>query len=262
MILNLFYLQKIQSALVSKTLPIVQEKCSLIPAKVTFSAYQATGKPDDLWSQICVKRDECDNAMMKIKGMAFFFSSASVVEKKVNENDLDDDKDGEVEIKEGNSQGEKKMFWPAISCWIALQSLDGVRVSTIPGHSALLETEMEVTAKSLQDCTRGKEENVVTPLCTTVKDHNNSFLQRKVDLSFQHCLEKLQSQILEEPIPSIHGSERVVRLQVASPIFASELQNRAIPALIRAGLVLDIFGIESAKESKSSIQVPRRRCPK
>ena len=110
---------------------------------------------------------------------------------------------------------------------------------------------MEVTAKSLQDCTRGKEENVVTPLCTTVKDHNNSFLQRKVDLSFQHCLEKLQSQSLEESIPSIHDSERVVRLQVATPIFASELQNRAIPALIRASLVLNIFEIESAKESES-----------
>jgi len=84
-----------------------------------------------------------------------------------------------------------------------------------------------------------------------VKDHNNSFLQRKVDLSFQDCLEKLQYQILEEPILSIRGSERVVRLQVTSPLFASELQNRAIPALIRVGLVLDIFRIESVKESES-----------
>lgn len=250
MILNLFHFQKIRSALVSKILPVVQEKCSLISAKVTFNAPQATGKLDDLWSQICAKRDECDNAILKIKGLAFFFSSVAVVEKKVNENDGDDEQDGEDEIKEGTSQGKKKIFWPAMSYWIALQSRDGVRVSTIPVHSALLDTEMEVTAKSLQDCTRGKEENVVTPLCTTVKDHNNSFLQRKVDLSFQHCLEKLQSQVLEEPIPSIHGSERVLRLQVASPIFASELQNRAIPALIRAGLVLDIFGIETARESE------------
>lgn len=110
---------------------------------------------------------------------------------------------------------------------------------------------MEVTAKSLQNCTRGKEENDVTPLCTTVKDHNNSFLQRNnKDLSFNHCLEKLQSQILEEPIPSIYGSEHVVRLQVVSPIFVLELQNRAIPAFIRAGLVLDIFGIESVTESE------------
>ena len=246
-----FTFQKIRSALVSKILPIVQGKCSLISAKVTFSASQATGNLDDLWLQVCAKRDECDKAMMKTKGMAFFFSSVAVVEKKANENISDEDKDGEDETREENSQRKKKIYWPAISYWIALQSQDGVRVSTIPVHSALLETEMEVTAKSLQDCTRGKEENVVTPLCTTVKDHNNSFLQEKVDLSFQYCLEKLQSQVLEEPIPSIHGSERVVRLQVASPIFATELQNRAIPALIRAGLVLDVFGIESASESES-----------
>lgn len=67
-------------------------------------------------------------------------------------------------------------------------------------------------------------------------------------MSFEHCLKTLQSQVLEEPIPSIHGSERVVRLQVESPIFASELQNRAIPALIKAGLVLDIFGIETTRD--------------
>ena len=135
MILNLFHFQKIRSALVSKILPIVQEKCSLISAKVTFNAPQATGKLDDLWSQICAKRDECDNAILKIKGLAFFFSSVAVVEKKVNENDGDDEQDGEDEIKEGTFQGKKKIFWPAMSYWIALQSPDGVRVSTIPIHS-------------------------------------------------------------------------------------------------------------------------------
>ena len=116
---------------------------------------------------------------------------------------------------------------------------------------------MEVTAKSVQECSRGKEENAVAPLCTTVKDHNNSFLQRKVDVSFQHCLEALESQILEEPLPSIQGSERVVRLQVQSPVFSSELQNRAIPALTRAGLVFDVFGIENVKESESQQSLGR-----
>ena len=130
-------------------------------------------------------------------------------------------------------------------------------MSTIPVHSALLDTGMEVIAKSVQECLRGKEENAVAPLYTTVKDHNNSFLQRKVDVSFQHCLEALESQILEEPVPSIHGSERVVRLQVQSPVFSSELQNRAIPALTRAGLVFDVFGIENVKESESQQSLGR-----
>ena len=216
---------------------------------MTYVASQPTKNPDDLWLQICAKRDECDNAMKKIRGVAFFFSSVAVVEKKVKENDSQEDKEGDEE--RANSQGKKKMYWPAVSYWIALQSRDGLRVSTVPVHSALLETDMEVTAKLLQDCTTGKEENAVAPLCTTVKDHNNDFLQRKVDLSFQHCLEALQSQVLEEPVASIRGRERVVRMQVVSPIFASELQNKAIPALIKAGLVLDVFGIGNPSEAEN-----------
>ena len=138
------------------------------------------------------------------------------MEKKVQENECEG-KDGDEETANDNSQKKKKIYWPAISYWIALQSRDGLSMLTIPVHSALLDTGMEVTAKSVQGCSRGNEENAVAPLCTTLKDHDNSFLQRKVDVSFQHCLEVLESQILEEPVPSIHGSECVVRLQVGSP---------------------------------------------
>jgi len=56
---------------------------------------------------------------------------------------------------------------------------------------------------------------------------------------------------LEEPVPSIHSSKRVVHLQVGSSVFSSELQNGAIPALNRAGLIFDVFGIENVKESES-----------
>ena len=140
----------------------------------------------------------------------------------------------------------KKVCWPAISYWIAMQSPDGLQVSTVPVHSALLNTGLDVTAKLLPDCKRGREEYAVAPLCTTVKDHNNSFLQRKVDQSFDFCLEKLQSQVLEEPVSQIQGCEKVVRLQAVCPVFASELQSRAIPALVRAGLQFDIFGLQSA----------------
>ena len=52
-------------------------------------------------------------------------------------------------------------------------------------------TGTEVTAKSVQECSRGKEENAVAPLCTTLKDHNNSFLQRKVDVSFRRYWKSL-----------------------------------------------------------------------
>ena len=37
----------------------------------------------------------------------------------------------------------------------------------------------------------------------------------------------------------------MVSLQAICPVFASELQTRAIPALVRAGLQFDVFGLES-----------------
>ena len=52
-----------------------------------------------------------------------------------------------------------KVYWPAISYWLAIQFVDGLRVSTVPLDSALLKTGMEVTPKSLPDCKRGQEEN-------------------------------------------------------------------------------------------------------
>ena len=171
-------------------LPVFQEKCSVISAKVTYNTSQEARDLDKLWLEICAKRDVCDRAMKKIKDTAFFFSSVAVVEKKVQENECEEGKDGDEETANNNSQKKKKIYWPAISYWIALQSRDGLRMSIIPVHSALLDTGMEVTATSTQGCSRGKEENAVAPLCTTLKDHSNSFLQRKVDVSFQHCLER------------------------------------------------------------------------
>ena len=159
-------------------LPVVQEKCSVISSKVTYNTSQETRYLDKLWLEICAKRDACDRAMKNIKEMAFFFSLVAVVEKKVQENECEEGKDGDEETANDNSQKKKKIYWPAISYWIALQSRDGLSMSTIPVHSALLDTGMEVTAKSVQGCSRGKEENAVAPLCTTLKDHNNSFLQR------------------------------------------------------------------------------------
>ena len=204
--------------------------------------------PNDLWLRICVKRDECDKAMKKIKEVAFFFSSVALVKKKSTTRIVKKTKKITKKWRIKVLKVRKNIYWPAISYWVALQSRGGLRVSTNPVHSALLDTGMEVSAKSVQEYTRGKEDSAIAPLCTTRKDHNNSFLQRKVNKSFEHCLESLDSEVLEEPVPSIHGSERVVRLQVTSPIFSSDVKNKAIPALTKADLVFDVFGIENVKQ--------------
>ena len=80
----------------------------------------------------------------------------------------------------------------------------------------------------------------------TIKDHKNELLQRKVDLSFEHCIETLQSQVLDKPIGPIRGCERVVRL--ICPSFVVELQRKVIPALLKAGLQFDVCGIQNASE--------------
>ena len=197
---------------------------------------------DDLWLNICQKRDECDEKIKKMKGVAFFFSSVAALERrnkekrqKANNQEQEDDQNDELQEK----------YWPAITYWIAVQSSNGMRVSTVPLHSALLETGMEVTAKALPVCKRGGEEDSCAPLCTTLKDHNNHFIQTKVDASFSHGLQLLQDQLIEEPLESLHASERVVRLQVVCSVFTAKLRDKLIPSLVSSGLQFDVFGIEA-----------------
>ena len=108
---------------------------------------------------MCQKRDESDEAMKKIGGVAFLFSSAERKEKNKEPNEEDDEEDESEYLK----STKKEVYWPVISYWIAMQSPDGVQVSTVPVHSALLNTGMEITAKSLPDCKKGKEEYAVSP---------------------------------------------------------------------------------------------------
>ena len=104
---------------------------------------------DDLWLKICLKREECDEKIKNMKGVAFFFSSVAALEKrskekgeKANSQEQEDDQNDELPEK----------CWPAIPYWIAVQSSNGMRMSMVPLHSTLLETGMEVIAKALPVC--------------------------------------------------------------------------------------------------------------
>ena len=103
---------------------------------------------------------------------------------------------------------------------------------------------MEVIAKALPVGTRGNEEESCAPLCTTLRDHNSHFMQTKVDMSFPHSLQLLQDQLVEEPLESVHASERVVRLQVVCSLFSAKLRDKLIPSLVSSGLQFDVLDIE------------------
>ena len=56
--------------MLSKVLPTVQGTCSLLAAKLSYSKHEGMSC-DDLWLNICQKRDECDEKIKKMKGVAF-----------------------------------------------------------------------------------------------------------------------------------------------------------------------------------------------
>jgi len=99
----------------------------------------------DLWLNICQKRDECDEKIKKMKGVAFFLSVAALEKRskekveKANSQEQEDDQNDELPEK----------YWPAINYWIAVQSSNRMRIATVPLHSALLQTGMGITAKTL-----------------------------------------------------------------------------------------------------------------
>ena len=211
----------------------MQGTCSLLSAKISYNKNEGISFKDQ-WRNICQKRDECDERIKKMKGVAFFFSSIATLETRTKEKSekANNEKEDE-EYDEQNDEVQEK-HWPAMTYWIAVQSSNGMRVSTVPLHSTLLQTGMEVTAKALPVCKRGKEKQSCAPLCTTLTDHNNNFMQSKVDMSFSNSLELLQDQLLEEPLESIHASERFVRLQVVSRTFIAKLRDKLIPSLVSA----------------------------
>ena len=241
--------------MVSKVLPAVQENCSLLSAKVSHSKHVGLSC-DDLWLNICQKRDECDEKIKKMKGVAFFFSSVAAVEKRSKEKGKGETSSSQEQENDQNDELPEK-YWPAISYWIAVQSSNGMRVSTVPLHSALLQTGMEVTAKALPVCKRGKEEESCAPLCTTLKDHSNQFIQNKVDTSFSHTLKLLQDQLIEEPLEPLHATERAVRLQVVCNLFNAKLRDKLIPSLVSSGLQFDVFGIEACHLHSDEPQVTK-----
>ena len=190
----------------------MQRSCSLLSAKVSYGTNEQHRNVEELWRNICQKRDECDEAIKtNVSGVAFFFSSVAVLERRIKSKKRKENSEDEED--EENERSEKT-YWPAITYWIAVQSPNGMRVSTVPLHAALLHTGMEVTANAMPECKRGNEEKSAAPLCNTLKDHNNQFLQNKVDISFSNGMEILRYQLLDEPMSSLHGSERVVRMQV------------------------------------------------
>ena len=106
------------------------------------------------------------------------------------------------------------------------------------------ESDSESPVKVAKVCKRENEEDSCAPLCTTLKDHSNHFIQTEVNMSFSHSHQLLQDQLVDEPLESPHASEHVVRLQVVCSLFTAKLRDKLIPSLVSSGLQFDVFGIQ------------------
>jgi len=86
------------------------------PAKVSFrrgdNDTRLSTKLDDQWLKIYNKRDECDQALKKIQGLAFFSSVISTIESRVDKDKIEREPDEEVE--EQKKKTKSVIYWPAI----------------------------------------------------------------------------------------------------------------------------------------------------
>ena len=108
---SLFIFQGIPSALLSKVLPTVQGTCSLLSTKLSYSKHEGMSC-DDLWLDICQKRDECDEKIKIMKGVAFFFSSVAALEIRSRE------KGGNAnsqEQEDDHNDNLREKYWPALT---------------------------------------------------------------------------------------------------------------------------------------------------
>ena len=101
--------------------------CSLLSAKISYNKNEGISFKDQ-WRNICQKRDECDERIKKMKGVAFFFSSIATLERRTKEKSekANNEKEDE-EYDEQNDEVQEK-HWPAMNYWIAVQSSNGMRV--------------------------------------------------------------------------------------------------------------------------------------
>ena len=119
--------------MLTSLLPCLARSCQLsrelfflLSAKLAYSKHEGMSC-DDLWLYICQKRDECDEKIKKMKGVALFVSSVAALEKRSKEKG---EKANSHEQEDNQNDELPEKYCPAIAYWIAVQSSNGLRVTT------------------------------------------------------------------------------------------------------------------------------------
>ena len=193
--------KRLRDLLQCKVLPIVQKTCSVIAVKCVWRVSDEENAQG--WRYICEKRDECDQALKKLRDVSFFFSAISTAnygaskgsgggknrKRSREESGQDEDVDGmeNAVLSQGSRvvlSNDKKLI-PSVSYWIACQTRNGVPANTRPIQEALLACDVEVTFSK----TSSRAQNdILNKLCQVIKDHKNPCMMQLVSSSYRFCL--------------------------------------------------------------------------
>lgn len=260
--------KSIRDAVVSYVIPAVQRRFCLVSAQCVWRVEGTSESMQKAWELVCEKRSECDSTLETVPGVAFYFSAIAAKEsqprgkkKTSNPNDgIDEEDENEIPCSQRslptndvskcsaiNAAVEKGRL-PGITYWVAFESPNGAPISLVNMHRRLLECEVEMDTKILNNRT-GNPGEMIKQLCMALKDHSSSYLGDIVNASFQACCDDAMQDIdederLEDAKEELR--ERVLRFVVVKDQYAKEMKG-VVDALVRSGLQVDVNGLERAK---------------
>ena len=182
--------------------PIVRNRLSVVTAQCVWRVQRKD--LSEAWTLVCKKREECNQALMTLPGLEFFFSAIGVKEptKKAKEKDENESDDvGEESGVQESSQipqasersfamaAEKKRF-PSFSLWMGFTSSTGAPVSLLPIEKVLLSCEVEINVQIQKTA-----EKSIKSLFPVLKDHNSSYVTELVEASFQATIADTADQL-------------------------------------------------------------------
>lgn len=265
--------KSIRDAAISYMIPEVQGKFCAVSA---ICVWRVEDKPSSLsraWELICEKRSECDSAIDDLNGVAFYFSSITTSESAKREkgkraldecDEIEDEEEASISCSQDDNQCEistssaiksaiQKGRLPTIVYWIALESPNGAPVSLVNLQRNLLKCDVEIDTRILS-LSKGTpaQRNTTKRLCSTLKDHNSSYIGQIVSFSYEMCFCEATNQLdinLDESKEEME--EHVLRFVVHNTPNPRSLQT-AVDSLLRAGLVMDVIGLQTATTKASS----------
>ena len=258
----------IRDVILSYMVPAVQDKFYIVHAKATWRVEKDADSLTKAWKLVCEKREECDDVLNGLGNLVFYFSSISSYEppkskekgkgKGASSKSAMEDEQSELLPQSQQPSGYglsssinvavEKGRYPAICYWMAFASPNGAPISLAPIRRRLISCDVEVDVKVIANSRHKKIDEMTRSLCYVMKDHNSSFMKDIVGSSFDYCRQEAILQLEQDGLISEDEEdtpECVLRFALLKPNHCQGI-NKVLRALTRAGLKMDLKGVEVA----------------